>query len=205
MLLWFSAGLLIGGIITVDSPYGARLIVMAPSVFVIAGVFVQTFCNLFSNSHLQIRRVAIGLTIFTIMFTTAWLNMNLYFGEYAKAPPRSLPFAIAQEMMIAPEKYDAYLMGAPTFYAEYGTIRFVAKAADPQNLENVDELLEMQSTEKDSEQSERDKPGVLVIVLKANLDQLPLLQKQFPGGTTQVHEDTLERYLFTSYRIESME
>ena len=41
-----------------------------------------------------------------------------------------------------------------------------------------------------------------MIVLQHKLDQLSLLEEQFPGGVTEIHEDNIGRYLFTSYRVD---
>ncbi|MGQ9586394.1 MAG: ArnT family glycosyltransferase [Anaerolineae bacterium] len=190
-LTWFVLGLVSAGIITNDSPNAPRLIVMVPSVFLLAGVFVHRAWKLLTST-LNLRLEFVGIPVLVaIGALTLSLNVETYFVDYTRRTGGMGPIAMAREMVRDAEHYDVYLMGAPLLYAEHGVIRFVARDAHARNLDNPESLQSPLTPDK----------GVLVVALPHRLNELGRIEERFPGGITISGYDFLGRLLYVAYRL----
>lgn len=191
LLCWFGLGILFGGIFTIDAPSAHRLLIMTPAVYLFGGVFVARSWSLLTRL-LGLRLEPAGIAVMglgaILLLTT---NYSIYFDDYAIHTQGLEAIAIARELSITPDKYDAYLMGTPILYTNHGVIRFVARAAHPHDLENPSDL----------RTPDLNKKGLLVIAVSAHTNDLKLIMDRYPGGTMTVHNDPAGRLVYIAYRI----
>lgn len=191
LLCWFGLGILFGGVFTIDAPSAQRLLIMTPAVYLFGGVFLARSWS-FLNRLLGVRLEPVGVVMLgigaIILLTT---NYSIYFDDYANHTQGLEAIAIARELTISPDQYDAYLMGTPILYTNHGVIRFVARTAHPHDLENPNDLPTPNLNKK----------GLLVIAVSAHANDLTLIMDRYPGGTTTVHNDPAGRLIYIAYRI----
>jgi 4-amino-4-deoxy-L-arabinose transferase-like glycosyltransferase len=191
LLLWFGLGVISAGILTIDSPNAPRLILVVPSVYLLAGLFIHRAWKLL-NSTLPLRLEWVGVPVLgAAAVLTLLVNVNTYFVDYACKAPNLAPIMVAREMSINPEQYRAFLMGAPILYVEYGVIRFVARDAHARNLDSPNDLPPPNSDGK----------GILVVALAHRVNDLKAIETRFPGGITTSYADPLGRLIYVAYRI----
>jgi 4-amino-4-deoxy-L-arabinose transferase-like glycosyltransferase len=191
LLSWFGLGILFAGILTNDSPNAPRLIVMAPSVYLLGGVFVHRARQLLTEAA-RVRLDGMGMLILGIGMTLTLLaNVHLYFVDYARQAPGLAPIMVAREMSIEPERYQAYLMGSPILFVEHGVIRFIARRAHAHNLDNPSMLSSFDLQGQ----------GLLVIALAHRVNELKAIEAHFPGGVTTSYSDPLGRLIYVAYRL----
>ncbi|MCS7220257.1 MAG: glycosyltransferase family 39 protein [Anaerolineae bacterium] len=191
LLSWFGVGILFAGILTIDSPNAPRLIVIAPSVYLLGGVFVHRARQLLTDIT-RVRLDEVGALILGIgMALTLLTNVYLYFVDYARKAPNLAPIMVAREISVEPERYQAYLIGSPILFAEHGVIRFVARRAHVRNLDDPNAL----------SPPDFQKQGLLVIALAHRADELQAVEARFPGGVITSYSDPLGRLIYVAYRV----
>jgi len=191
LLSWFGLGILFAGILTMDSPNAPRLIVMAPSVYLLGGVFVHRARQLLTEAA-RVRLDGTGMLILGIgMTVTLLMNVHFYFVDYARKAPNLAPITIAREMATEPERYQAYLMGSPILFVEHGVIRFIARRAQAHNLDHPNALSSFDFQGQ----------GLLVIALAHRVHELKAIEALFPGGVTTSYSDPLGRLIYVAYRV----
>ena len=186
-LAWFGVGLACAGLLTNDAPNGPRLIVLVPSVYLLAGGFVSRAARVLRASiHLRPRwlvaPVLAGATFVLLV------NMQMYFEDYASESGNLAPIMVARAMAAYPQQ-DAYLLGVPNLYVEHGVLRFVAGMVRAHNLLSIADL------------PRPGDDGLLVIVLPEHVDALPEIESRMPGGSLSSYVDPLGRLIYVAYRI----
>ncbi len=194
LLIWFSFGLLLAGVLTNDAPNGPRLIIVVSVVFVVGGLFLQKIYQLFAQVWPQSRQYLAVILCGSVAAATFYLNFNAYFVEYAHQRPALMPISIAHEMDDEKQDYSAYLLGAPNFFVEYGTIRFIARVAETHNLDAVSQLDQIALDPIKGK-------GLLFFILPHRAAELPKIMARFPKGTQVDRFDPLNRLLYTVYRV----
>lgn len=194
LLVWFGSGMLLAGVVTVDPPYGPRLLVMIAAVFLIGGVFVQRAYDFVIRYFPQPYRRGAWIAAIALAAGTLYLNSRTYFVTYAGQMPNLGPITMAHEMAAAGATHRVYLMGAPRMYTSLGVLRFVARDAAPQDLFHVDELAPPR-------QGNPGDLGLLVIAIPERAAELAVIEQRFPGGLRSERHDPLGRLLYVSYRV----
>jgi len=194
LLIWFSVGLLLAGVLTNDAPNGPRLIIVVSVVFVVGGLFLQKIYQLLAQVWPQSRQYLAVILCSSVAATTFYLNFNAYFVEYVHLRPALMPISMAHEMDDEKQDYRAYLLGAPNFFVEYGTIRFIARAAETHNLDNVSQLSQIALDPINGK-------GLAFFILPHRASELPEIAARFPDGTQVDRFDPLNRLLYTVYRV----
>ena len=198
LVTWFGVGVFLAGVITNDAPNGPRLIVVVPAVYLIGGVFVQN-AHQFGAKFWPARSRRVGvLALSLIAAGTLYLNFTTYFVHYKQQRPNLAQVYIAQEMADNATDYRSYLLGAPNLYVNYGTIRFMAVAAEKYDLAEPDEFTEIlaqQSTDK----------GALLIALPQHVSDLEEIEKRFPHGTRSTRQDPHGTLFYVTYQIPARE
>ena len=190
-LTWLGLGLFLGGIMTIDSPSAQRLLIVVPSVYLMGGVFASRLWSFLASRH-RVRSAWIGApTLAALAMLTLLVNWNIYFREYAREAPGMTSIMVAREMSAAPERYRAFLLGAPVLHVNHGVIRFVAREAHAQDLAGPDDL----------PSSLPDDEGLLVIALAHRAGELEAVRARFPGGATTFHSDPVGRLVYVAYRV----
>lgn len=194
LLVWLGLGVLLAGVVTVDPPYGPRLLVMIAAVFLIGGVTIQRAYDFVARYLPQPYRRRVWFAAIALAAGTLYLNSRTYFVTYAGQMPNLGPITMAHEMAAAGATHRVYLMGAPRMYTSLGVLRFVARDAAPQDLFHVDELAPLR----------QDNPnglGLLVVAIPERAAELAVIEQRFPGGLRSERYDPLGRLLYVSYRV----
>jgi len=121
-----------------DAPNGPRLIVMVPSVYLIASLFVARAARYF-QLNLGVRARWLLATAMVGAAFVLLANGQMYFDDYARKSANLAPIVVAREMLKHPSQ-DAYLLGEPNLFVEHGVIRFVARGVRAHNLKNLADL-----------------------------------------------------------------
>lgn len=182
LLAWLSLGVLLAGVVTLDAPNGPRLIVAVPAMYLICGVFMQKAIDLVARLWPQNgRRAGLG-AVGAVAAVTLLLNYNTYFVDYQQRQPNTFIVRLAEEIAAASPDYRAYLLGAPNLFVNYGTIRFLAFAAEKYDLAAPDQLVPMLAEAGGG-------TGALILALPNHLADLQQIQEQFPNGTLAERKD----------------
>jgi 4-amino-4-deoxy-L-arabinose transferase-like glycosyltransferase len=186
LLSWFSLMVLIGGILTRDSPNAPRLLVVSPAVALLGGLFIQHGVRLLAAYPQKIKT----LSLIVVFMLIGLLNVKIYFFDSIQDfPPRSLRSdLIAREIRSAGEEYEVLLMGQPHLYANYGTIHFLA-GEKVQDLENPEAI--PQPREK----------ALLFIALPNHAETLQEIKQRLPGGESFTRMDSKNNPIYMVYRI----
>lgn len=195
VLLWLCVGVLLGGIATNDAPNAPRLIVVVPALFVIAGAAAQKLFDMAGAVWPRGKRWIAGVATVALCAATLQTNYTTYFVRYAQMQPNAGWSVMAHMMEEHATTHRSLLMGAPILFAEHGTIRFIADAADRANLFAVDEFPAQATLAAAKGQ------GVLLIALPHHLNELAAIEQQFPGGESGDYYDALDRLVFAYYQL----
>lgn len=191
LLVWFGLGLVLGGFLTINPPTSQRLMVMLPTVYLFGGLFVARAWEMLQGViRVQLRPV--GLLVWSAAAGLLFLiNYQFYFVQYGRNATGLAPIMVARELAKEPDQYQAFFMGRPVMYADYGTIRFVARHAQVSELDDINALPPPDSHSK----------GTLVIALPHRLGELQAITGRYPGGVLSEHQDPAGRPIFYSYRL----
>ncbi len=198
LLTWLSLGVLLAGIVTLDAPNGPRLIVAVPAMYLICGVFMQKAVDLVALLWPQNgRRAGLGV-VGAVAAVTLLLNYYTYFVDYQQRQPNTFTVRLGEEIAAASPDYRAYLLGTPNLFVNYGTIRFLAFAAEKYDLAAPDQLVPMLAEAGGG-------TGALILALPNHLADLQQIQEQFPNGTLAERKDARGSLLYVTYRIPAVE
>ncbi|NLE75252.1 MAG: phospholipid carrier-dependent glycosyltransferase [Chloroflexi bacterium] len=192
LVAWFGLGAVLGGVVTIDPPSGQRLQIVAPAVFLLAGLFADRAWRLVNLSVWR-RLDLLGVPVLAILgLATLGLNLQTYFVTYPRIGGAQAPAVAARQVVAYADRYDPYLLGAPHLVAKYGAVRFIAHGVpNLQDLESTDDLAPPSDPSR----------GLLVVALPHRQGDLEAIQARYPGGQTERHYDTAGRELCTVYRI----
>ena len=196
LILWFFLGFIFGGMLTIDAPYGPRLLISTSAVFIIGGVFMQRIWNVLNNffntfptarpSLVRLSTIVLSCMFLAIMGT----NMYYYFGVYPKSGMNIVVMDVMKEIILDAPVDHVYLLGNNKLYTTHGTIRFLAgegMATDLQNPEDLPALV-------------NDGKGITVIVAFSNYDEIEFLEARYPQGVKSSDFFT-GHLIFMKYRI----
>jgi 4-amino-4-deoxy-L-arabinose transferase-like glycosyltransferase len=197
IITWFGLGIIFAGVLTNDSPNGPRLLTVTPTVYLVAGIFVQRLMDEFTHFLRRIPEVHVSAgwlsapLLISLMVATLAVNMNDYFNLYAKSEINILPISLAREIAIDAITDHVYLLGENDIYVGHGTIRFLAGEGKAVDLHNID----------DFPQPLEDGKGITVLATGSHLEELKLIQSRYPNGAWSESFDSLDRLIFLKYRI----
>ncbi len=186
----FWIGIAFSGIFTNDAPNGPRMIVGIWPVFLIAATPVQEierFLDRFRNRIVNF--VLVGLAAAIALFALS-LNFETYFNRYQTHVPNSLATIVARKMVAEGEHCTFYLYGLPYLSSNYGSIRFIAREVERNDVKAIDEL-PSQTTVTDSGRD------ICIIVLPAYEDQIEALKARYSISSIERQYDTAGRPMFT--------
>jgi len=191
ILVWLGLGVLVGGITTLDSPSGQRLLIAVPALFLVAGVFARqiwiSMARFFTSPR---RRFWGGIALSGAASLVLIVNIYTYFGDY---PLRAtgLAQAVAKEFAYQSQEYRGYLMAEPLMYPSHGALLYLAYGANIQNLKSPSDFPGL----------DPDGGGVVIVVLERYLDDLREMESVTPGGQEICQRDTAGRILYYAYRV----
>ncbi len=187
LLVWFALGVFLAGVMTNDAPNAPRLIVMVPSVYLLATLFVTRAARFFRFNLGVRRRWLLAPALVGAAFVLL-VNGQMYFDDYARKSANLAPIMVAREMMQHPQQ-EVYLLGEPNLYVEHGVIRFVARGVRAHNLKSSADL------------AASNDEGILLIALINHVDDLQAIAARVPGGSFTSEIDPLGRLIYVAYRV----
>jgi 4-amino-4-deoxy-L-arabinose transferase-like glycosyltransferase len=202
LLTWLGLGVFLAGVVTNDAPNGPRLIVAVPAMYMIAGLFLQRGYDFFTQVWGARSRWVAGVVVSSVAVTTLYLNFNTYFVEYKAIQPNVVPVYLALEMADHAAEDRAYLLGAPHLYVNYGTLRFLAVAAEKYDLESPEQFMEMVAKQQKNSLAPK---GALIIALPQHAEDLAQIEARFPNGTRTERKDPRGNLYYVTYEIPSTE
>jgi hypothetical protein len=192
LLIWFSLGFLLAGVVTIDSPNGPRLVVITTVVYLTGGIFLQRLLGWVQQIMPIGGKVLTVLAVGLLALATLRSNYTTYFVTYASHTPNVMSVRLAHDILALGDGYTYYIMGAPNFYADYGVLRFTNRAVVRYNAETVEDLPTPAAAAVDNE-------PLVVIALPHRLDELDQVIARFPGGRREERLNTDGALLYAIY------
>lgn len=197
LIVWFSLGIILGGVITNDSPNGTRLLITVSSIYIIGGVFlqrtwdaIQNFLKKIPNLHHSLAWVFVPI-LFVAMIATAAVNINYNFLVYPKAGVNILSISVSKEIILDAPNNHVYLFGEGDLYAGHGTIRYLAGDGKVEDLKKLDQLPALVNDGK----------GIVVLATYSNFEEFAAMETLYPGGS--MTEEFVDGHLvFMKYQLQ---
>ncbi|MEZ4680030.1 MAG: glycosyltransferase family 39 protein [Caldilineaceae bacterium] len=180
---WSCLGVFLAGVLTIDSPYGPRLLIAMPAIFLLAGMVVQLGVG-WVHDHWSRWRSASWLFVSTIAVVTLAINYQYYFVRYAQFGPVQVPELAARALLAEPEPVRAYFLTAPQFYQYHGNIRFLAHHISRYDIAEVAEFARVKEEDETA-------AHLIFIAIPDRRAELVDYEKRFPGG---VEEEIVDHY-----------
>jgi uncharacterized membrane protein len=191
--LWFCLGVFLAGVLTIDSPYGPRLLIAMPALFLLAGLTMHLGLVRLQRGHLA-RRLTGWLLAAAVVAGTFGFNYEYYFVRYAQKGPIYVPEVAARAILAQPTALRAYFLTAPHFYQTHGDLRFLTRKTERFDLQSLEEF----------EQIERQWPTTkarLFLVIPERQAELAAYRTRFPGGVEQEMVDHYNNVRLISYLV----
>ncbi len=196
IFIWFSFGIIFGGIVTNNPPYGARLLMMTPTVYIIAGVYIQFVWKYLEELYKKIPNNKISLFSITspliviILVITLLINYNIYFNLYPAANINILSIKVTQDIIKEEPTNHIYLFGEGNLYVNHGTIRFLAGVGKATDIKQLEEIPAKQ----------KDGKGIIVIATPSKFEEFKEIENLYPEGE-MFNMFVGNKLVFMKYRI----
>ncbi len=198
LFLWFSATLIVGGILTLPAPFLPRLVGMLPVLSIFASAVIVRTTELFAKRCREARgsRVALGVLLATACAAVAYLNCDTYFNQYLPTVQgwamREPATAIARYMNSLGNDYEVYLLGEPKLYVRHGTIRFIAREVEGTDVLDPSQYIPLRDS--------HDK-NAAYILLPSHQHHLATLQQYYPGAVVRNFTRETGELWFTTFEV----
>lgn len=210
--MWFWSTVLIGGVLTIDAPYMARLVGIIPTLAVFAALPLGKISGEFIavlgqwDWRPQMRRVgqvASGVVVVSILLWLFGQNYSDYYFRYLVNWPftevtgqayfvRQMSSIVTAEGRPTPKYYE---LGMHLIYWGHGDNRFLNHGTDGIDMVNPSQELPIINN------GDQD---VVFEVWELNKQYLPIIKAYYPEGVQapfNYSADGKGNYLFTSYRV----
>ena len=189
--IWFWSTVVVGGAMTIDAPYMARLVGIIPAMAVFAAVVLGklwTEAERAAGAPRAPSAVARGLRLMMpaavvgLLAFLAWQNFRDYYFRYVG--PQAFTAGTGQAIFVrdmnrrlgdeglVPARY--YHLGVHYIYWGYGPNRFLNHATQGADVANVAELLPIVDDES---------AAAVFMAWPVNQQYLPILEDYYPGGS----------------------
>ncbi|MCB0077296.1 MAG: glycosyltransferase family 39 protein [Anaerolineales bacterium] len=209
MVIWFWAGILLGGVLTDSAPSSQRLITLAvPATFFIAVLLQRLWQFILDALDLRNRRLLASALLFSVL-ALGLTSVHGYFTDYSALRCTTAPTCyggangeIATEVgRYLADRMDndeqAVMVGAPQLFASFSTIPYLAPQTRA-NMLDAPEAVLTTPPPADWLPLDPDKTP-LFIVTHHRSPELPHIEAAFPGGTATPITDRYGRLLATIY------
>lgn len=215
--VWFWSTILVGGVLTIDAPYVARLVGIIPCLAIFAALIVDKtvvealrLARLAMRNRARFRRVALGLSTGTVLCLLAFLageNIRDYFVRYASTYPFTITTGMAVFVRDTNESALSagrplphyYNLGGPVIIWNYGVNRFLNYGTEGEDVVNASDALPIiDNTGRDS----------VFMVWPGEEQYLDILKSYYPGGRIvpfHYSEDGKGDPLLISYQVSAQE
>lgn len=201
LFTWFGLGLILAGVITNDPPNGTRLLVMTPSVYVIAGVFLQECWNKLKTFYQSIPNLTYPLSrlvmpCYCVMLgVTLLINFDYYFNDYVNANISVLAISMAREIKKDSVINHTYIMGDGYIYSGHGTILFVNECNQSVDIKSLSEIAPLTDDGK----------GISIYAVGSHMDELRQNLGNLPKGVLEEFSSSNGNIQFIELNIPAMD
>jgi 4-amino-4-deoxy-L-arabinose transferase-like glycosyltransferase len=186
---WLISTVVLGAILNLDAPGGPRLVIAHAAMAIMAAYGLwQIWLLISSVSGPILRWLAAPLVAGALAFICL-TNLNTYFVTYATRADFSDGIRIVRELAEDQGRYDAYVMGNPTWVG-FSVTRFMASKATIAAAEKASEL----------PATGRDGRGIVVVAMARSAPELEAYKNAHPGGRSSSYV-LRGQLLFSTYRI----
>lgn len=194
--LWFWLNFLMGGVLSIDTPYLPRLVGLLPVVFVFAALAANRAIEALSTLHSRLTNLASAAGIAVLVLAAGWGDLALYFRDYAQTYPWSVATTQAKYVASLRDGYQVWVAGAPVMYFGHGSTRFLAYRGEGGDLKNPYVDLPIRSPGG---------KGLAFLVYPMNGQFLPTIKEYYPVGKEQPVSSGDGTLMFTAYLVSSDE
>jgi hypothetical protein len=209
--IWFWSTVIVGGALTIDAPYMARLIGIVPVLAVLAAIPASRLAALAADfiatrvRHPRAKRAgeAVSATALAgLLAFLAWQNVSDYFGRYLRLKP--FDAGTGQAIFVRQEKERAaterrptprfYSLGTHDVYWGYGVNRFLNYGTAGQDMANPsNELPVLDDYGRD----------IVFMVWPGNAQYLSAIRAYYPDGVETPFDYGEPDFapVFVSYRV----
>jgi Dolichyl-phosphate-mannose-protein mannosyltransferase len=210
--LWFWLTILVGGVMTIDAPYMARLVGIIPVLALLAAVVLDKLATELvrvcggpgrSPRRARLGQAVSGMALLALAGFLTWQNATDYYGRYLAQRPfaetvgqasfvRDLNVAAGKERRPPPKYYD---LGAHFIYWGHAVNRFLNRETSGQDVANASDSLPI---------LDNDDRDAVFMVWDVQKQYLPLFRAYYPEaqeGQYFYGPPGHESPLFTYYRV----
>lgn len=197
LLLWFWLALLLGWVMTENPPSSMRLVIIAPSLAVLAALgldWVLRLSRRLFNRSAPVRLSGITLVVLLVGF----LNLYYYFVVYTPQriygnPTAEVGTDLAHYLVERGDDRPVYFYGAPVMYWNFGVIQFIARDVEGYDVPPLEE----QAAPVPAIDG-----GATFVFLPSRLDELLAVRERYPGGVKVSLRSSVDgRVLCTIYEL----
>lgn len=204
LTIWFWGTIVVGGVLTIDAPYMARLVGILPVLAIAAAFSLDALSRALEGALPRRGRGAGKVLLVAVLLALAGQNFRDYFDRYTRTSP---PFAptVGQAWFVRetnrrasaegrpfPHYYD---LGAHEIYWSHSVNRFLNPDATGMDLANPSQSLPL---------ADPPDADAIFLVWDNNRHYLPILEALYPGGKQERFLYGLPgrgESLFFSYRV----
>jgi 4-amino-4-deoxy-L-arabinose transferase-like glycosyltransferase len=197
VLLWFWSVIISGGMLTESPPSSQRLVIAIPAVALLVAFgleqSVRLVCRLLGADR-RWENLGLGLLI-TIL---ALSSIRFYFLEYT--PSRRYGSANGETATMMgyylrdlEEGTQAYLVGPPRIYYQFGTMPFLAPHVEGRDI--------VESLSGPPDEGLVAGPGTVFLFLPERIGELNWVRQAFPEGELREFYDSDSRLRFSAYQL----
>ncbi|MCB8961294.1 MAG: glycosyltransferase family 39 protein [Ardenticatenales bacterium] len=198
LVLWVGATMIFGAALLQGNPSSQRLLVAAPALALLAALPLNLFVERVLAPLLPNENYKLGLLTLMVL-VMAGLDISYYYGTYA-AEPRfgdrntEIAYEMASYMTTLEGDNTVYFFGAPTMFASFPTISFLADEYElGQNLFDVERTLDVLPPPTTGQ--------LVFIFLPERYGELTDVSQRYPGGTSQEFPGRFANPLYYTYQV----
>jgi hypothetical protein len=198
LLLWVGVTMLFGAALLQGNPSSHRLIIAAPALALLAAITLTLFVDKVLAPLLPGDSYKLGLLALMVL-VMAGLDISFYYGTYA-AEARfgdrntEIAYEMASYMTTLEGANTVYFYGAPTMFANFPTISFLASDYQlGQNLFDVERTLDILPPPTTGQ--------LVFIFLPERYDDLTGISERYPGGSSREFPGRFANPLFYTYKV----
>ena len=198
ILLWVGTTMIFGAALLQGNPSSQRLLVAAPALALLASVPLCLFAERVLAPVLPNESYRLGLLALMVL-VMAGLDLNNYYSAYAGEPRfgdrnTEVAYEMASYMATLDANNTVYFFGAPTMFANFPTISFLADEYQlGQNLFDVERTLDVLPPPTTDE--------LVFIFLPERYSELTNVSQRYPGGSSREFPGRFATPLYYVYEV----
>jgi 4-amino-4-deoxy-L-arabinose transferase-like glycosyltransferase len=177
---WLWTTLFVGCVLTVDAPFGPRLVGAIPVPFIFAALPIAGLYHYLREAFPR-RGRAVGLGLLVCLFSASgYVNYDSYVNRFNGVERPTSEVMELAKLLVSLQDYRVYLFATPEQSLGYGTVRFIAR--DTEGYDITDPAVAAPVHD------EVDK-DVAFLFWPSQVDRLAYVQHFYPDGLLGQHRD----------------